>query len=133
MIFDLSNISTNEGRDHFGRLEATNIDQALDMVKGYFFKPEFQSDLTIDWIDEDEVIIGSFEPMPDDIPEEEEDFFEAEYTGIEIVKSDDQETRDFKTVFGENNFYTLQDGKVKKPMDQYTMIQNMQKLEAALK
>jgi len=131
-IFDLSGISSN-GRDHFGRLEAANIDQALDMVKGYFFKPEFQSDLEIDWMDEDQATIGAFENMPEDISEEDQDFFEAEYQGIEITKSDDQESRDFKTIFGENNFYTLKDGKVIKPFDQYTMLENMKKIEAALK
>ena len=132
MIFDLSNISSN-GRDQFGRLEAEDLDQACDMVTDYFFDPKFKDDLNIDWMDKDQVTIGSFEDAPGDLSEDDLEYFEAEYSGIEITKSDDQESRDFKTIFGENNFYYLKDGKIIKDLDQYTMIQNLQKLGAALK
>lgn len=108
------------------------MDQAEKMVLDYFFDPKFKDDLEIDWIDEDQIRIGAFEDMPEDIPEEDHPFYELEYSGIEITKSDDQESRDFKTIFGENNFYYLKDGKVKKDMDQYTMMENLKKLNEVL-
>lgn len=128
MIFDLYNITSND-RDHFGRLEAENLDQAEKMVKSYFFDPKYLDSLEIEYIDEFESVIGSY----DYDTEVDDPFYESEFSGIQIILSDDQESRDFKTIFGENNFYSLRNGLVSKPFDQYTMLQNAQKLGNLLK
>ena len=123
MIFDLYNITSND-RDHFGRLEADDIEQAEKMVKSEFFDPKYLDILETEFIDQDEIIIGSY----DYDAEIDDPFYESEFSGIQIILSDDQESREFKTIFGENNFYTEQNGIIKKPFDQYTMLQNAQKL-----
>ena len=128
MIFDLYNITSND-RDHFGRMEAHDIDHAEKMVKSEFFDPKYLDILETEFIDQDEIIIGSYADLD---PESDLDSYdydqESEYSGIQIILSDDQESREFKTIFGENNFYTEKNGIISKPFDQYTMLQNAQKL-----
>ena len=116
MIFDLFN-GNNDFRDNFGRMEAEDIGKAVELALDYFINPEHKEKVNVEysaWRDDNTVYLTWFET-------------DDEMLYIEISESDDQETRSFKTIFGEDNFYYVgEDGKLKKDPDAYTTMKNVQ-------
>ena len=116
MIFDLFN-GNNDSRDNFGRMEAEDIIKAVKLALDYFINPEHRKKVDVEysaWRDDNTAYLIWFET-------------DDEMSYIEISESDDQETRSFKTIFGEDNFYYVgEDGKLKKDPDAYTTMKNVQ-------
>jgi hypothetical protein len=116
MIFDLFN-GNNDSRDNFGRMEAEDIGKAVELALDYFINPEYRKKVDVEysaWRDDNTVYLTWFET-------------DDEMLYIEISESDDQETKSFKTIFGEDNFYYVgEDGKLKKDPDAYTTMKNVQ-------
>ena len=112
MIFDLFN-GNNESRDNFGRMEAKDIGKAVELALDYFINPEHKEKVDVEYNDDIAYLIWL------------DEYSNVSY--IEISESDDQETRSFKTIFGEDNFYYVgEDGKLKKDPDAYTTMKNVQ-------
>ena len=128
-IYDLF-YSDGNSRDHFGRLEAADIDHAVDLSIEYFFKPEHRDIIQKDYVDEKEAFLIWVEPT-EEITEEMDYGVVASY--YNIVESEDQETRSFKTIYGENNFfYVGTNGKLVKDLDEYTILENQKRLSQQL-
>jgi len=77
-------------------------------IKYYFVQ---NAVLNIDYVDNDQVFIIWFEETEDD------EMAEASY--IEISKAHNQNQNNFRTILGQNLFYTLENHKIHKDMDQY--------------
>ena len=129
-IYDLIYSDGND-RNYFGKMEANDIEQALGVFKEYYFVPEYQKDVTTEISDDECGFLIWLDPMEDQETTEDLDDYPANY--IEIIKSKDQETREFKTVFGENNFYYLKNGKLGKDLDLYTILEEYKKINKELK
>ena len=124
MIFDLFN-GNNDFRDNFGRMEAEDIGKAVELALDYFINPEHKEKVNVEysaWRDDNTVYLTWLV-----IDDEDSDDGYSNVSYIEISESDDQETRSFKTIFGEDNFYYVgEDGKLKKDPDAYTTMKNVQ-------
>ena len=128
-IYDLF-YSDGNCRDHFGRLEAADIDHAVDLSIEYFFKPEHRDIIQKDYVDEKEAFLIWVEPTEEITEEMDYDVVASYYN---IVESEDQETRSFKTIYGENNFfYVGTNGKLIKDLDEYTILENQKRLSQQL-
>lgn len=115
MIFDLFN-GNNDSRDNFGRMEAEDIGKAVELALDYFINPEHKDKVSVEY--SDNTVYLTWLAIDDE---------DSDVSYIEISESDDQETRSFKTIFGEDNFYYVgEDNKLKKDPDAYTAMKNVQ-------
>ena len=86
-------------------------------IKYYFVQ---NAKLEVDYVDNDQVYIIWSEETEDD------EMAEASY--IEICKAVNQDQNSFKTVLGQNLFYTLKNHKIHKDLDQYDLFNGAYRL-----